>query len=206
LSRLYIISPEKIDANFANSLKLALSGGDIAYFQLRLKNIDDESLIQYCEQLYPICQKYGVKFLLNDYSHLIGKAPLDGVHIGQFDGTVAQIRQHHPDIIIGSSCYDDAERARKCATDGANYVAFGAFFPTKTKITTARPKIEILEQWKENSQTPVAAIGGLNPENCLPMAKAGADFICAVSYIWQHQQSPKHAVEEFNRALQSFRN
>jgi len=208
-TQLYIISPEKIDLpKFKVDLKNALEDGHVAVFQLRLKNISDEEIIKAGKELLPICHEYGVQFILNDQSDLAMRIGADGVHIGEEqDGTVEQARKIlGKRKIIGVSCYGSVDRAMDMAEAGADYVAFGAFYPTTTKEPKARPDAEILTWWVTNSEIPCVAIGGIKAENCSPLVKAGADFIAVVSAIWNHSKGSKEAVKELSLAIGSSKN
>lgn len=185
---LYIISPETIEIDsFKENLKTALSAGDVAVFQLRLKNVSDEFILQAIEALLPVCREFGTEFILNDRPDLAAKTDVDGVHIGEdSDGTVEGARKTvGDDKIVGVSCYGSTDRAIEMAEKGADYVAFGAFYPTTTKTPKAFPEPEILKWWVENSVIPCVAIGGIKSDNCKPIVNAGADFVAVVSAIWQ---------------------
>jgi thiamine-phosphate pyrophosphorylase len=207
MTQLYLISPEKIELqNFKTSLDEALSSGHVAVFQLRLKNIPDEEIITAVKTLMPICHQYGVQFILNDNAALAAKVGADGVHVGEEkDGTYDDARKIMGKKIVGVSCYGDIDRAIDFSEKGADYVAFGAFYPTTTKTPKAQPKPDILEWWVRNSTTPCVAIGGINAENCAPIVKAGADFIAVVSAVWGHQKGVKFAVEELAEAVKAIK-
>ena len=199
MSQLYIISPESIEIDdFAKRLENAFNGGDVAVFQLRLKNIDDKFIVKACEALIPICHKNNVQFILNDRPDLAAQVGADGVHIGEDeDGTCEKARKTiGSDKVVGVSCYGSVDRAMDMAEKGADYVAFGAFYPTTTKEPKARPEPEILEWWVRNSVIPCVAIGGINAENCKPLVDAGADFIAVVSAIWGYKGGAGKAVGE----------
>lgn len=206
--RLYLISPPQIEpAAFAETLKLAFDGGDVGAFQLRLKNVSDEEILRAAEVLIPICRERGVAFIFNDSPELAKKSGADGVHLGQDDGSVKAARKIiGADAIIGVSCHDSKHLAMEAGEDGADYVAFGAFYPTTSKSPEAlakygTPTPEILNWWQTYMVLPCVAIGGINPLNCLPLVRAGADFIAVITAVWNHPESPKKAVEEFNKAI-----
>ena len=204
MTDLYIISPEKIILkDFAVQLDGALQTDKVAVFQLRLKNIPDSEIEQAVKALLPVCHQYGVQFILNDRPDLAAKFGVDGVHIGEEqDGTVESARKiMGKNKVIGVSCYGDIDRAMDLAEKGADYVAFGAFYPTKTKEPKARPEPEILEWWVRNSVIPCVAIGGINSANCQPIVDAGADFIAVVSFIWEHEKGAGAAVNELASAI-----
>jgi thiamine-phosphate pyrophosphorylase len=207
-TRLYLISPPVIElAAFKKQLIQAFSGGDVASFQLRLKGASDEDILKAARELMPICHEHDAAFILNDRPDLAIKCKADGVHIGQDDGDIKKIRaQVGPDMVIGASCHDSKHLAMIAGEEGADYVAFGAFYPTTSKNPEAMkkwgvPKPEILSWWSENTVLPCVAIGGITPANSSALVKAGADFIAAITAVWNHPEGPKKAVEEFNREI-----
>jgi thiamine-phosphate pyrophosphorylase len=201
--RLYLVTPERLEpAAFADQLAAALDAGDVASVQLRLKNVDDDAIKRACEILVPIATARDVAFLLNDRPDLAVACGCDGVHVGQSDMPYAEARKRvGPDRIVGVTCHDSRHLAMEAAEAGADYVAFGAFYPTQTKPSNYRPQPDLLEWWTEFMTVPSVAIGGITPANCVPLVKAGADFICVVSAVWQNPEGPGAAVEAFNRAI-----
>lgn len=152
--------------------------------------------------LLPITRRHGASLILNDRPDLAARFDCDGVHIGQSDGTVAAARAAvGPDRIVGVTCHASRDLAMTAAEAGADYVAFGAFFPTTTKITEHRPELEILEIWQETMLTPCVAIGGITLENCRPLVAAGADFLAVSAGVWAHPAGPAAAVAAFNQAI-----
>jgi thiamine-phosphate pyrophosphorylase len=201
---IYLISPEKIDLEkFKILLEEALSTLKIAVFQLRLKNISNTGIAEAAQELMPICHKYGVTFILNDNATLAKQVNADGVHVGEEkDGTYHEARKiMGQNKIIGVSCYGSIERALDFAEAGADYVAFGAFYPTTTKEPKARPSIDILNWWATNCTVPSVAIGGINENNCMPIVKAGADFIAVVSAVWSHKKGPGEAIRDLSASI-----
>jgi thiamine-phosphate pyrophosphorylase len=206
--RLYLISPPAIDLPvFTQSLKNAFSGGDIASFQLRLKGASDAEILKAADALIPICRDHSAAFILNDRPDLAIQCQADGVHLGQDDGSVKHTRQHVGDsMVIGLSCHDSRHLAMTGGEAGADYVAFGAFYPTTSKSPEAlarygTPDPDILTWWQEFMVLPCVAIGGINPQNCETLVKAGADFIAVIQAVWNHTKGPAKAVEEFNAVL-----
>ncbi|MDE3060767.1 MAG: thiamine phosphate synthase [Pseudomonadota bacterium] len=206
--RLYLISPPAINLSvFKQQLAEAFSGGDVASFQLRLKGVSDDDLLEAAEALLPICHKHNAAFILNDRPDLALKCHADGVHIGQDDGSIKAARAKVGEaMVIGASCHDSRHLAMVAGEEGADYVAFGAFYPTKSKNPEAMkrwgvPKPEILTWWQENTVLPCVAIGGITPANCAPLVRAGADFIAAITAVWEHPQGSAKAVENFNKAI-----
>lgn len=202
--RLYLITPPVIpdlDA-FANLLGQALEAGDVAALQIRLKPADDAAVRAAVAALAPVARRCGVAVLLNDRPDLAKETGCDGVHIGQQDATLAEARRiMGPDAMIGVTCHDDRELAWDAAEGGADYVAFGAFYPTDTKTTTHRPELELLTVWQETVEAPCVAIGGITVDTAQDLARAGADFIAVSSGVWSYAQGPAAAVKAFNERL-----
>jgi thiamine-phosphate pyrophosphorylase len=199
--RLYLISPEKMDhpAIFADELRAALNGGDVAAFQLRLKEVDDSAIARAADTLRPICQQRDVAFFLNDRPDLAVKLDCDGVHVGQDDMPYAEARRIvGPDRQVGVTCKDSSHLAIEAADAGADYVAFGAFFPSTTKSVTTAADPEILKWWSDVMQVPCVAIGGITVENCKPLVAAGADFLAVAGGVWNYKDGPEAAVRAFN--------
>jgi len=205
--RLYLITPPAIDpAAFTRDLAAALDAGDVACLQLRLKDADDAALARACEALGPLCRERDVAFLVNDRPDMAAACGADGVHIGQEDVAYAEARRIvGPDAIIGVTCHDSRHLALVAAEAGADYVAFGAFFPTGTKAPPSRAEPEILRWWSTTTTVPCVAIGGITVENCRPLVEAGADFIAVVSGVWDYPDGPAAAVRAFNLVLEETR-
>ena len=201
--QLYVVSPPQIVLPaFAESLKAALDGGPVAAFQLRLKDVGDDDVLRACAALLPICRAADVAFILNDRADLAAKAGADGVHLGQGDGDLAAARAllGH-DAQIGRTCHDSRHLAMEAGEQGADYVAFGAFYDTTTKPSHYRPQPEILGWWTTLSQIPCVAIGGIFPHNAAPLVEAGADFIAVVRAVWDHEGGPGQGVAAFGPIL-----
>jgi thiamine-phosphate pyrophosphorylase len=170
--------------------------------QLRLKGASDDEIRRAAERLMPIVQERGAAFFLNDRPDLAAELGADGVHVGADDTPYAKARALvGPEAIVGVSCYASRHEAMEAAEAGADYVAFGAFFPTRTKEPRARADIELLSWWSEMMTVPCVAIGGITPENCGPLVEAGADFLAVVSAVWDHQDGPAAAVRAFEEAI-----
>jgi thiamine-phosphate pyrophosphorylase len=202
--RLYLITPPAIaDLNaFAQTLDQALAAGDVAALQIRLKPADDAAIRTAVEVLAPIARRHDVAVLLNDRPDLAWATGCDGVHIGQEDGSLAEARRiMGPDAMIGVTCHDSRELAMDAAEAGADYVAFGAFFPTTTKETDHRPEPEILTIWQETVETPCVAIGGITAANAADLARAGADFVAVSGAVWSHPKGAAEAVRELDQVL-----
>ncbi|MFZ5779735.1 MAG: thiamine phosphate synthase [Pseudomonadota bacterium] len=202
--RLYLISPEQMEqpAIFADELRAALDGGDVAAFQLRLKGVPDDSIVHAADTLRPICQQRGIAFIMNDRPDLAVRLDCDGVHIGQDDVPYAEARRLvGPERQIGVTCKASRHLAMEAAEAGADYVAFGAFFPSRTKAATTPADIAILEWWSGLMEVPCVAIGGITVENCHPLVAAGADFLAVAGGVWNHAAGPGAAVRAFNEIL-----
>ena len=203
LTKLYLISPPNINVNeFIFSLDDVLNTGLVSCFQLRLKNVKDEDIIESSKALKPICNKYHVPFILNDRLDLVNKVEADGVHLGEDDGSILEARKLlGPKAIIGASCYNSKHLAMEAAEEGADYVAFGAFFDTITKDPKTKADINIIKDWTLISNIPCVAIGGINSSNCKELVDAGADFIAVVGSIWSKNDDPKSAVYKFKSII-----
>jgi thiamine-phosphate pyrophosphorylase len=198
--RLYLITPPKLEATlFAETLKRALGAGDVASLQLRLKDVSDDEVRRAVEVLIPVAQRAGVAFILNDRPDLAREMRCDGVHVGQEDASYAEARLIlGADAIVGVTCHDSRHLALEAAEAGADYVAFGAFFPTATKEPKSRAEIEIVQWWAEMMVVPQVAIGGITVENARPLVEAGADFLAVSSGVWDYKDGSAAAVQAFN--------
>jgi thiamine-phosphate pyrophosphorylase len=206
--RLYLITPDSIPdvAAFARLLEDTLAGGDVGCLQLRLKGADDGEILSAVKQLMPICHKRDVAFILNDRPDLAAQAGCDGVHIGPEDMPYAEARRIvGPDATVGVTCKDSRHFAMEVAEAGADYVAFGALFPSTTKGDTTPVDLEVIEIWAEMTNVPCVAIGGITVMNCEPVIKAGADFIAVCSGVWNYPQGPATAVRDFNALFAKLR-
>lgn len=199
--RLYLISPPEIDLKtFPATLESALAAGDVASFQLRLKGLSDEGIARAAETLIPVCDKYDVAFILNDRPDLARDVGADGVHLGQSDVAIKEARAFlGHDATIGATCHNSKHLAFLAGEAGADYVAFGAFFPTKTKKTDYLATADLLTWWADIAEIPCVAIGGITPENARPLVDAGAHFLAASSAVWDHPKGPAAAVKAFNK-------
>jgi thiamine-phosphate pyrophosphorylase len=202
--RLYLITPPVIpdlDA-FAAALDAALGAGEVAALQIRLKGASDAVVLEAVARLGPVARAHDVALILNDRPDLALQGGCDGVHLGQTDGSVAEARRiMGPDAMIGVTCHDSRHLAMDAAEAGADYVAFGAFFPTATKVTTHRPDLEVLTVWQETMEPPCVAIGGITAANAGDLARAGADFVAVSAAVWTHPEGPARAVGDICRAL-----
>ncbi len=201
--RLYLITPPKLDlATFRDTLAAALDAGDVASVQLRLKDASDDDIRRAADLLRPVVQGRDVAFLMNDRPDLAVATGCDGVHVGQEDARYAEARRSvGRDAIVGVTCHNSRHLAMEAAEQGADYVAFGAFFPTGTKQPKTRAEPEILTWWSDVMQVPCVAIGGITVDNASVLIEAGADFIAVVSGVWDYPQGPAAAVRDFNRLI-----
>ena len=174
----------------------------MAALQLRLKDVPDDAIREAVRTLMPIAQARDVAFILNDRPDLAAELGCDGVHVGQDDMACAEARRLvGEDAIVGVTCKASRHLAMEAAEAGADYVAFGAFFPTATKEATTRADPEILAWWNELMTVPCVAIGGITAENCGPLVAAGADFLCIASGVWNHPGGPAEGVRAVNEAI-----
>lgn len=185
--------------DFSQVLKEALGGGDVASFQLRLKHVSDGEIRRACDVLRPIVQAAGAAFLLNDRPDLAAELGCDGVHIGQEDAAYAEARAAvGKDAIVGVTCHNSRHLAMEAGEAGADYIAFGAFFPTATKEAKTQADIELLQWWGQSMVVPCVAIGGITVKNARPLIDAGADFLAVASGVWEYEDGPRAAVAAFN--------
>jgi len=203
-TRLYLITPPALDPDrFAADLEEALAGGDVACLQLRLKEVDDAAVRRATAVLKPIAEDRGVAFIMNDRPDLAAELECDGVHIGAEDMPYAAARNLvGPDRIVGVTCGASRDRALTAAEAGADYIAFGAFFPSATKVGTKhRADPELLRDWSETTVVPCCAIGGITQQNCGPLVEAGADFLAVIAAVWSHPDGPAAGVRAMNAAI-----
>ncbi len=180
-------------------LKRTLDAGDVASYQLRLKDISDDDISRVADVVRPIIQSRNVAFILNDRPDLAAKLGCDGVHVGQEDVSYAEARRIlGPNRIVGVTCHNSMHLAMEAAEAGADYVAFGAFFPTGTKEPKTSASVEILKAWSEATVVPCVAIGGITVDNAPPLIAAGADFLAVSAGVWGYPAGPAEAVKAFN--------
>jgi thiamine-phosphate pyrophosphorylase len=205
--RLYLITPPKLDpASFADQLAAALDAGDVAAVQLRLKDVDDDAWRRAIDALRPVAQSRNVAFLLNDRAELVRETGSDGAHVGQEDMPAREARAlMGPDAMLGVTCKGSRDLAMQAGEDGADYVAFGAFFPSGTKDVTRFIDPDILHWWSELMELPCCAIGGITAANCAPLVQAGADFLAVVGAVWSFPDGPTAGVRTLNAAIAAAR-
>jgi thiamine-phosphate pyrophosphorylase len=200
--QLYLISPPTIDAGFADRLATALDAGPVAAFQLRLKGLDDHAIARLADPVQRVCADHDVAFIVNDSMGLAKRLGADGVHLGQGDGDPRDARALlGPNAQIGVTCHDSRHLAMEAGEAGADYVAFGAFYPTTTKEVRHHPDPSILGWWTTLFEIPCVAIGGITPANAAPPIEAGADFIAVSGAVWNASEGEAAAVRAFAQLL-----
>ena len=200
-AKLYLISPQDVGGSFPDRLRTAVEPGVASAFQLRVKDVDEHELARLAEPLQRICADADVAFIVNDSMQLAKRIGADGVHLGQSDGDVREARALlGASAQIGKTCHDSRHFAMEAGEAGADYVAFGAFYPTTTKPSHYRPPPSILTWWSTLFEIPCVAIGGITPENAAPLVEAGADFIAVCQAVWG-KDDPGAAVRAFENVL-----
>ena len=199
-SELYLISPSDVGGDFPDRLEAALGAGPVAAFQLRVKNQDQHEAARLAAPLQTICAAHDCAFIVNDSVALAKRIGADGVHLGQSDGDVREAREIlGREAQIGVTCHASRHLAMEAGDAGADYVAFGAFFPSTTKTSEHRPEPELLTWWQGLFEIPCVAIGGITPDNCGPLVSAGADFLAVSAAVWNGD--PAANVAAFQRAI-----
>jgi thiamine-phosphate pyrophosphorylase len=200
-ARLYLISPQEVGGAFPDRLRAALGAAPVAAFQLRVKDIGEHDLARLAEPLQRICAEAGTAFIVNDSIALTKRLGADGVHLGQQDGDIREARAVlGPSAQIGRTCHDSRHLAMEAGEAGADYVAFGAFYPTTTKPSEYRPEPAVLSWWATLFEVPCVAIGGITPGNAAPLVAAGADFLAVCQAVWG-KDDPAAAVRAFDQVL-----
>lgn len=205
MAKIYLISPPNFDLNnFAIKLEEAFKTRLISMFQLRIKNYNNAEIIKYISKIKEICNNYKVLLIINDYYDLAIQHGCDGVHVGADDKNIQEIRRiADKNFIIGASCYDSRDLAIQSAENGASYLSFGTFYPSKTKNSKGKPQPEILIWAKNNFNIPIVAIGGINADNCINLLNNKADFLAIISYIWDHPRGIKFAIESIENIIKN---
>lgn len=205
-TQLYLITPPRFELSaFTEQAKQALGTGDVASLQLRMKDASDAEVLKAGEALLKLCKPLGVPLIINDRADIAKKLGADGVHLGIDDSKSQPIETVRAllgeDAVIGVSCYDSRDLAMQGADEGADYVSFGAFFPSKTKQSRGKPLPEILEWWTSIAVVPCVAIGGITPENCGVLVQNGADFLAVISAVWDAPEGAEKAVQAFTKKI-----
>ena len=195
---IYLISPNKIeDDEFYTNLSLVLKSGKVSYFQLRLKKETIKNKLIIGKKIRKICKKYKVKFLVNDDPMIAKKLNADGCHLGQSDMSIVKARKLLKNKIIGVTCHNSIKFAKKGISDGADYLAFGAFYSTQTKKVKYRANLRILKSVKKITTLPVVAIGGIKLNNYKKLLLNKANFLAISGYIWHNKKyKPLEAIKK----------
>ncbi len=202
--QLYLISPLEVGGVFPQRLERALRAGEVAAFQFRVKGVDEHEAARLAAPLQEICAARDCAFIVNDSVALAKRLRADGVHLGQGDGDVREAREVlGREAQIGVTCHASRHLAMEAGEAGADYVAFGAFFPSTTKQSEHRPELELLSWWQQIFEIPCVAIGGITPANCAPLVSAGADFLAVSHAVWGGDEAA--AVSAFHRATDEAR-
>ncbi len=200
--QLYLISPPAITSAFVDTLAAAFDGGPVAAFQLRLKGIDDHAIAKLAEPIQKLCADRDVAFIVNDSIGLAKRLGADGVHLGQEDGDPRDARTAlGPSVQIGVACLDSRHLAMEAGEAGADYVSFGAFYPSTTKVTRHQAELSLLGWWTTVFEIPCVAVGGITPANAAPLIAAGADFLAVSGSVWNAADGAASAVAAFEDVL-----
>ena len=200
--QLYLISPLETGGDFYVELRKALSAAHVAAFQFRVKGLDQHQMADLAAPLQEICAEFDTAFIVNDDVALAKRIKADGVHLGQGDMTLSEARAIlGDDMQIGITCHDSRHLAMEAAENGADYVAFGAFYPTTTKQVNHTADVEVLQKWSTVMEIACVAIGGITPENAKPLIDAGADFIAVSAGVWDDPIGADNAVKRFDALL-----
>lgn len=203
--QLYLISPLEVGGDFPARLERALDAGPVAAFQFRVKGLDQHEAARLAAPLQEICAAREVAFVVNDSVALARRLKADGVHLGQSDGPDGKLdvrdarEELGREVQIGVTCHDSRHLAMEAGEAGADYVAFGAFFPSSTKDTEHKAELELLQFWSQLFEIPSVAIGGITPENCTPIIAAGADFLAVSGAVWNGDEA--EAVRKFAEVI-----
>jgi thiamine-phosphate pyrophosphorylase len=200
--QLYLISPLEVGGGFSERLKRALDAAPAAAFQFRVKDVDQHRAAALAEPLLDICRERDVAFIVNDSISLAKRLGADGVHLGQDDGDPREARRVlGPAAQIGVTCHDSRHLAMEAGEAGADYVAFGSFYPTTTKQVRHQADPSILGWWTTLFEIPCVAIGGITPNNAGPLVEAGADFLAVSAAVWSAPEGEAEAVRRFSALL-----
>ncbi len=203
-AELYLITPPRLDdvAAFCDRLGEALDAGAVACLQVRLKDVDDDTILHAAEAILPVAHGRGVPVLMNDQPDLAVRSGCDGCHVGQEDSPYGEARRLlGPGAMIGVTCKASRHLAMEAGEAGADYVAFGAFFGSGSKDNTTPAPLEILQWWSQMMTVPSVAIGGITADNCRPLVDAGADFLAVIGAVWNHPEGPAAGIKAFDAAL-----
>ncbi len=193
---IYLISPSKIPKNFYKTLNEVLKSDKISFFQMRFKKYSFEKKIFLGKKIKHLCKKNNVKFIVNDDPILAKKLNADGCHLGQKDTNIKEAKKIIGNKIIGITCHNSIKLAKEAVKNKANYIAFGAFFPTKTKKVKYKSNIKTLNKAQKLTNIPIVAIGGITNENYKKLLLNNANFLAISGYIWNNKKyKPTEAIE-----------
>jgi thiamine-phosphate pyrophosphorylase len=194
---IYLISPNKIYPQFYQDLRKVVKTGKVGLFQLRLKKYSIKQKIVIGKKIFQICKKYNVRFLVNDDPILSKKLNADGCHLGQKDMNITEARKIVGNKIIGITCHNSINLAKAAIKKKADYIAFGAFFSTKTKKVKYRATTKILNKVRKLTETPIVAIGGINLNNYKKLLLNNANLLAISSYVWNNKKyKPLETIEK----------
>ncbi len=194
----YLISPNKISNKFYLDLDKVLSHKNVGFFQLRLKKIKKNSLLEIANKIKKITSKHKVKFIINDNFTLASRIKADGCHMGQFDGSFKMARYKLRNKILGITCHNSKVLAKNALESKADYLAFGSFFESKLKPKAKKANLNILRWAKNNIKKPIVVIGGINNLNYKKLINSGAKYIAISSFIWDNPKlKPDQAIKKF---------
>ena len=193
-----MISPNEIKKQFYDDLNKVLSYGNVKFFQLRLKNIKKDNLINIAKKIRKITFKHKVKLIINDNFNLVSKIKADGCHMGQLDGSIKIAKKKLKNKILGITCHDSIELAKEAVKHKVNYVAFGSFNKSKLKPWAKKADPKIMIEVKKKIKCPIVVIGGINNLNYKKFIKLGAKYIAISSFIWDNPKlKPEIAIKKF---------
>ena len=198
----YLISPDKINQSFYANLDKVLAFKNVKFFQLRLKNVSEERILNISKKIKKITTKHKVKFVLNDNFILASKIRADGCHMGQLDGSFKFARKNLKRKILGVTCHNSKTLAKNAINNKADYIAFGSFFKSRLKPKAKKANLSILRWAKKEINKPIVAIGGINNLNYKKLINAGAKYIAISSFIWDNPKlKPEQAIKKFKWKL-----
>ncbi|XBQ17160.1 MAG: thiamine phosphate synthase [Oceanicaulis sp.] len=202
MAELYLLTPPRIDPGFAETLARTLDAGAVAALQIRLKDHDAAETRTLAPKLVEIAKKRGVTVIMNDDPALASKLGCDGVHVGQDDARYEDARAAiGRQGIVGVTCHDSRHLAMVAGEKGADYVAFGALFPTVTKTPKSSASLELLTWWRDLFEIPCVGIGGITLDNAPSVIEAGADYLAVCGAVWSHEEGPEAACAAFSKLL-----
>ena len=194
----YLISPNKINQNFYESLDKVLSFKNVKFFQLRLKNVSRKKILKISKKIKKITTKHKVKFIINDYFNLAYKIKADGCHMGQLEGSFKIARKKLKGKILGITCHNSEILAKDAIKNKADYLAFGSFYKSKLKPSAKKANLNILKWAKKNIKKPIVVIGGINNKNYKKLINSGAKYIALSTFIWDNPNlKPEKAIKKF---------